>query len=231
MIRVSGETLKNSYSGESILLYSLSKVFCTLFNSESTYKNSYRKEPAVHLYSLFKVFCTTWQSESAFKNSYNVRNHSVVLFVQSLLHDLTSWKSIQEFIQVRNHSFVLFVQSLLHDLTSWKHIQEFIQERNHSVVLFVQSLLHNLTSWKNIQEFIQERNHSVVYHVRIPLVIPQLSSSTQKFITGITRQLYGTCRPRKNIERRTWSCWSLFIFAYKINIHVIIHLAVLENLE
>ena len=38
--------------------------------------------------------------------------------------------------------------------------------------------------------FTQARSHSVVYHVRSPLVIPQLSGSTQEFIKGKTRQLY-----------------------------------------
>ena len=95
-----------------------------------------------------------------------------------------------EFIQERNHSVVLSVQSLLHNLTSWKYIQEVIQRRNHLVVLFAQSLLHGLTIWKHIQEFIQERNHSAVLYVRSPLVIPQLSGNTQEFIIGRTPQLY-----------------------------------------
>ncbi len=74
-----------------------------------------------------------------------------------------------EFIQERNHSVVLFVQSLLHDLTILKHIQEFIQRRDRSVVLFVQRLLQNLTIWKYIQEFILGKNHLVAQYVSISL--------------------------------------------------------------
>ncbi len=72
--------------------------------------------------------------------------------------------------------------SLLHDLTFWKLIQEFIKGKSQLVVSYVRSLIVQEHKLRSTQEFMLEKNHLVIHCVRIPWEMWHFSPElTQKF--------------------------------------------------